>query len=189
MKILEYSIKDNDPIFEGFILGTKTDKDVLARACGIFANNCTMTSVNVKLEDDQLIYMFKVDYSTQGEQKLNDISAELKQFAQDKCLDISDVESAYSNAKKCKLSTLNEINIIADLFEDYGAEIFDSSCWLEGRIYLTKINKISGEEDIVIDGDFESDVGLDGVFESISEIHNKYNQDFIIETVEYLLSV
>lgn len=187
MKLLSKEIKNYNPLYNGFIQGTDTDKDVLARACGLFDND-VVCSVELKLEDEKNLYTLKVDYYTTGEQKLVELEDTLEKankigYSKDK------IENAYNSARKNKANTAEQVIILTKIFDEY-PEVFSNNCWYEGVITLIRKNKTTEECDNLICNEYESALGLEGVHDSIQGIHDYYNKDDEnIELVEWLLEL
>lgn len=186
MKLLSKEIKNSEHLYEGFIQGSETDKDVIARACG-YLNGDLVCSVKAKLEDEQFEYSLNIDYSTSGEQKLLELE-DIDEISKKIGVLVSDLENAYDVAKKNKVSQANHVLVLSKLFQEYSGDLFSLNCWYEGDITLTRKNKTTKEVEKLIENRYESEQGLEGVFGSIQEIHDYYKKDeFMVELLEWLL--
>lgn len=185
MKLVSKEIKNKEFIYNGFVQGSNTDKDVIARACGYFSGDI-ICSVKLKFESEKEQYFLNIDFEAQGEQKLLELD-DIEEMSQRIGLTIDDIENSYDYARKNKVTQEKDVKIITKIFEEY-PELFSSNCWYEGVISLSQINKKTQEKEKLIDNKYESELGLEGVLGSIQDIHDKYNNDEDnIELVEWLL--
>lgn len=167
IKSRKFEITQEYPAFK---LGTDTDSDVLARMCGIRENE-EVVKASVIIEKDNKLYTVNFSLCSIGEQRR--ISFIKKMSQKDK--DILDKANSYELVKE------DEIEFMALQIQQGNLE-YGNNCWYEADIEILDENKDS------VLSDWESNLGLDGVWESIHSFKVFFEDDeSLISNIDYLL--
>lgn len=154
--------------YPGFVLGTKTDKDVLARMCGVLNNEAVALGTYVTDK-----YKFYLELRNVGDQSFNINYNDIPE----------DQYFAQASAQKNKLSGEKEIELMLKMLEDNEID-FRNNCWYEASISILDIK----ENKMILTNTMESEIGLEGVWESISEFKEYMeNDDNLISYIECIL--
>lgn len=194
MKILLKEFTHNENMYPGFVIGTMTDKDLIARSCGYFSNT-TICSCNALLEGKDFNYKISINFSSLGKQKTYS-------FDEDQCRNIAEnlnkiegsnytteeIEELMSQVSKSKVNSEKNVLLLALLLKNR-VDIFVDYSWYEGSVSLQKINKETNESSNLISDEYESNLGMEGVYESLQHIQKTYeNDDQWISLLDYLLA-
>ena len=66
MRLVSKEIKTSTKIYKGFHQGKKTDREIIARACG-FQEGEAVATAEMVFENDSNIYQLTMGYEAQGE--------------------------------------------------------------------------------------------------------------------------
>ena len=172
-------------MYPSFQKGSETDKDIIARACG-FDSSMVILSLYCSFSYNNIDYELTIDFSTQGEQRLvNDIK-DVENFSKEVKVSLNDMENILSNANKCKLNDQRDIDIFSHMCTRFD-NLLRNNCWYEGDITFKKINSDGTKEKLI--ESYESDLGLEGCYESIKEIEDYFlNNEKLESYIEYLIN-
>lgn len=183
MKLLLLEI-ENQKLYNGFVQGSDIDRDVIARACGFLSGELVAT-LRAKLEDlDNNKYSLEIKFVSTGEQKI-DSSLDEEGLAIIMNKNFDKVSSVISNSRKNKVDSHDDVVLFSEIVKEE-ANLFSSNSWYEGIVSLKKEGN-NEETKEVISSQFESDLGLDGCYGSIQEIHDRLNEESIVELVDWLI--
>lgn len=172
-------------MYPAFQKGSETDKDVIARACG-FDSGMTVLSFECSFEYMDLNYEIKIDFGTQGEQRLVDEIEDVEELAKKIKASVDEIENTLSNANKCKINDSLEVEIFTQMCNEC-QEMFRNNCWYEGDITLKRVNPDGTKETIV--ENYESDLGLEGVYGSVKEIEDNFSNSEVLKSyLEYVVN-
>jgi hypothetical protein len=184
MKILNTNFELSQKMYPNFQKGSETDKDVIARACG-FNQGMIILSYTVDFEFDKNKYELQIDFATSGEQKVHEDLDDLEEISRKINENLDDVENTLSNANKSKINDYKEVEIFSKLVNEVD-NLFRENCWYEGDIVLTKTDSNGVKEKLI--ENYESNIGLEGVYGSIKDIEDHFNnEENLISYLEYLL--
>lgn len=150
--------------YPAFKIGTDTDSDVLARMGGVEAGE-EVAQHKVWFERKGVSYYMEVRYSSQGDQSLTITTS------------FEEKDSLEGDANDGELTKEEEVIKMAHLIKE-GSVDFSNNCWYEGKIKIT-----SGDKTLV-EG-YESDLGLEGVHDSIGGIKDEGKDINLV--IEYLM--
>ena len=163
-QIIAKSIKTET--YPGLEINTTTDRDVLARACGFMPHHPVNKSTIIINHEGKEYHMIITHYAT-GEQSFCDADDE-------------DIQELLDKANNNEINQEEDIKRLAELIDNQEVE-FRENCWYEADITITK------DKDTIM-SDYESNIGLEGVKGSISEILNEYKDDEnLISTFQWLM--
>lgn len=167
MKITKRSI-DNTNV-TGITIGSTCDRDVIYCALGYQSNHPLVKAV-IEFDTGSKLEM---NFVIQGEQNR-------VEFNGTSSLTEDQLENLLNTINRKKLSKKEDIEEFAKLLDSGDVE-FGNNSWLEGVITLRK-----GEKTL-IKTEYESDLGLDGVWQSVQDINEFLNDDVrVIDLLNYL---
>lgn len=152
-----------------FKLGSDTDCDILARMCGI-EDGESVAQADAIIEKDGKEYKVSFYLKSTGDQKgikfnNKETQKNLDVLAKANNRELISATDIKNMAKQIKLGNLN----------------YDFNCWYEAEIEIFDENKES------IFCDYESNIGLDGVWESIQAFKTAFEDiQALVENIEYI---
>lgn len=168
--IKEKSVRFGEKLGPFITKGSLTDRDVVMRASGIL-NGESVYEVISLVEENGNIFEIKFDFQSSGEQLIDEASS-YGSF------------EVIENANNYKLSSKKDVEAFANLVEN-GCIIFDDNSWIEAVVRVSQIRDGYKEE---IYNNVESEIGLDGVWESVSDIEEFFtNESKRLDILNYII--
>lgn len=156
-----------------FKMGTNTDADTLSRMCGI-EDGEVVALCEILIEKDEKTFFITYSLKSTGEQRGIEFIEEKDKTRVGKNKDILEL------ANNKQLKNENDILFMANQIKK-GNVNYLNNCWYEAEI------EVKNEEKEIIFSDYESNIGLEGVWESISSFKNMIDDDSsLIENISYI---